>query len=142
MTTAKKANFSVTQIESRNSLVEDQAAEVVAADEDPVGVGAERVPLVEREEEHVDERQDAEDAEDGERRREQQPARPCSIACRSLPGSDASPAGTGSRRAGAPAARQVGTLLAVAEVGQLFLGLGGHLVEAGVGLDRAGQDRL
>uniref|UniRef100_A4WYI8 Uncharacterized protein n=1 Tax=Cereibacter sphaeroides (strain ATCC 17025 / ATH 2.4.3) TaxID=349102 RepID=A4WYI8_CERS5 len=57
----------------QEALVEHHAAEVVRSAEHHLGVGRERVPVVERDIEHIQERQNAEQEQDDQRRRQQQP---------------------------------------------------------------------
>ena len=112
-----------------------------------VRVGAERVPLMERQIEHVDERQDAEDSRGSRASARAAASPPCSIAFDQSPW--ARPDSTGRRPSQTRAVRRAGgsdrdrRLLAVAEVGQFGLGGGGHLVEAVVRVDarRSGSCR-
>ena len=54
--------------------VEDKTAKIVGPVVDHVGICAERVPLMERYVEHVENRDDAEDSENGNRRGKHEPA--------------------------------------------------------------------
>jgi hypothetical protein len=61
---------------SEETCVEHQPTEVFGSVKDHLGIGGEGIPLMERDPDHVHERNHPEQTEDGQRGREQYPAQP------------------------------------------------------------------